>query len=319
MLLSVENLRVGFGPLEPLDDVSLSLNKGEILGLVGESGSGKSLCAMTIMGLLGLLHGKVLNGSIRFNGKELTRLNDRAYRHLRGGSIALITQNPMSSLDPVIRVGRQIDQSALLHLDVSHQEARALTLALMERLRIPEAARVYDLYPHELSGGMCQRIVIAMALIAKPEVLIADEPTTALDVTVQAQIVHLLAEIVQERGLGLILITHDMSLVAQTCDRIAVIYCGRVVELGRVDALFGAPQHPYTQALIACIPRDGMAENSLTGIAGVVPSVANLPTGCRFHPRCPVRMDICTTRVPALVVGADNHAVACHLSRTTST
>jgi len=298
--------------------VSLSLDKGEILGLVGESGSGKSLCAMTIMGLLGLLHGEVRGGSIRFNGKELTRLNDRAYRQLRGGSIALITQNPMSSLDPVIRVGRQIDQSALLHLDVSHHQARALTLALMERLRIPEAARVYDLYPHELSGGLCQRIVIAMALIGEPDLLIADEPTTALDVTVQAQIIHLLTEIVQERGLGLILITHDMSLVAQSCDRIAVIYCGRVVESGKVVALFDAPQHPYTQALIGCIPRDGMAENSLRGIAGGVPSVANLPTGCRFHPRCPVRMEICATRVPPLVTGADNHAVACHLTRKAS-
>lgn len=315
MLLALENLRIGFGSLEPLNDVSFSLDKGEILGLVGESGSGKSLCAMTIMGLLGLIRGKVLGGSIRFNGKDLAHLNDHAYRHLRGGSIALITQNPMSSLDPVIRVGHQIDQSVLLHLNVSHHEARALTLELMDRLRIPDAKRVYNLFPHELSGGLCQRIVIAIALIGKPELLIADEPTTALDVTVQAQIIQLLGEIVAERGLGLILITHDMSIVAQTCDRIAVMYCGRVVESGNVGALFDNPQHPYTRLLIDCIPRNGMAENSLRGIPGVVPSVADTPSGCRFHPRCPERMDVCSTSVPPLIADADGHTVACHLTR----
>ena len=268
---------------------------------------------MTIMGLLGLIRGKVLGGSVRFNDKDLTRLNDHAYRHLRGGSIALITQNPMSSLDPVIRVGHQIDQSALLHLNVSHHEARALTLELMGRLRIPDAKRVYDLYPHELSGGLCQRIVIATALIGKPELLIADEPTTALDVTVQAQIIQLLLEIVKERGLGLILITHDMSIVAQTCDRIAVMYSGRVVELGAVADLFDNPRHPYTQLLINCIPRSAMAENSLRGIPGVVPSVANLPSGCRFHPRCPKCMEVCRKIAPPLIFDAGNHAVACHL------
>ena len=315
MLLSVENLRVGFDLLVPLDDVSFSVERGEILGLVGETGSGKSLCAMTVMGLLGLIHGQVLGGRVCFDDKDLARLSPAAYRHLRGGHIALITQNPMSSLDPVIRVGHQIEQSARLHLNVSRHEARALTLKMMDRLRIPDAERVHDLYPHELSGGLCQRIVIAMALIGEPELLIADEPTTALDVTVQAQIIHLLTEIVQERGLGLILITHDMSIVAQTCDRIAVIYCGRVVESGTVSTLFSAPKHPYTRLLIDCIPRDGMEENSMRGIAGVVPSVANLPTGCRFHPRCPERMDICATRVPPLIAGAHNHYVACHLLR----
>jgi len=315
VLLSIENLRVGFGSLEPLADVSFSLDKGEILGLVGESGSGKSLCAMTIMGLLGLIRGQVRGGNIRFNGKDLTHLNDHAYRHLRGGTIALITQNPMSSLDPVIRVGHQIDQSALLHLNVSRHEARDLTLELMGRLRIPDAKLVYDLFPHELSGGLCQRIVIAIALIGKPELLIADEPTTALDVTVQAQIIQLLTEIVAERGLGLILITHDMSIVAQTCDRIAVMYCGRVVESGKVGALFDNPRHPYTRLLIECIPRNGMAENSLRGISGVVPSVANLPDGCSFHPRCPECMEVCRKVVPPLIAGAGMHNVACHLTR----
>lgn len=314
MLLSVENLQVSFGRLQALAGVSFSVNRGEVLGLVGESGSGKSLSAMAVMGLLPLSGGAVSGGSIRFDGTDLGTLSARGYRDLRGGKVALVTQNPMTSLDPVVRVGRQIDQAALLHLPIGRTEARQRTLALMERLRIPNPAMVYTLYPHQLSGGLRQRIVIAMALAGEPDLLIADEPTTALDVTVQAQIIQLLIELVQERDLGLVLITHDMGVVARTCDRVAVMYCGRIVETGTVEAIFAAPRHPYTQALIGCIPRHDMMEGELVGIPGVVPSVAAMPSGCRFHPRCGVAMPRCQTEVPALQADGDGHAFACFLS-----
>lgn len=314
MLLSVENLQVHFGRLQALSGVSFAVNRGEVLGLVGESGSGKSLSAMAVMGLLPLSGGRVSGGSIHFDGTDLGSLSSKAYRKIRGGKVALVTQNPMTSLDPVVRVGQQIDQAALLHLPIDKTEAKARTLALMERLRIPNAAMVYTLYPHQLSGGLRQRIVIAMALAGEPDLLIADEPTTALDVTVQAQIIQLLIELVQERDLGLVLITHDMGVVARTCDRVAVMYCGRIVETGPVEAIFAAPRHPYTRALIGCIPRHDMAPGDLVGIPGVVPSVAAMPSGCRFHPRCAQVVSRCFTEVPSLSETGDGHASACFLT-----
>lgn len=314
MLLSVENLQVQFGRLQALAGVSFSVNRGEVLGLVGESGSGKSLSAMAVMGLLPLSGGRVSGGSIHFDGTDLASLSPRAYRKIRGGKVALVTQNPMTSLDPVVRVGQQIDQAALLHLPIDKAEAKARTLALMDRLRIPNAGMVYTLYPHQLSGGLRQRIVIAMALAGEPDLLIADEPTTALDVTVQAQIIQLLIELVQERDLGLVLITHDMGVVARTCDRVAVMYCGRIVETGPVGAIFATPRHPYTRALIGCIPRHDMAPGDLVGIPGVVPSVAAMPSGCRFHPRCAQAVSRCFTEVPSLSSAGDAHASACFLT-----
>lgn len=241
MLLNLEMLRIRFGAFSPVDEVTLGVDRGEILGIVGESGSGKSLTATAIMGLLPRIGGQVAAGSIRFDGAELVGMPERQLRRLRGGRIALITQNPMTSLDSMMRIGPQIDQAARLHLGLGRSAARARSLELMADLRIPDPASVYNLFPHQLSGGMKQRIVIAMALAGDPELLIADEPTTALDVTVQAQIVQILVDLVRQRGLGLILITHDMGVVAQACDRVAVMYCGRVVELAQVDALF---QHP---------------------------------------------------------------------------
>lgn len=316
-VLEVSNLEVAFGHAAPLSGVSFSLSKGETLGIVGESGSGKSLTAMSVMGLLPLSGGRVTAGSIIFDGKELTSLSEPAYRKLRGGRLGLITQNPMTSLDPLQKIGPQVDAVAVLHLGMTSVQARERTVEILGTLRIPEPATICDRYPHQMSGGMKQRIVIAMALAADPDVLIADEPTTALDVTVQAQIIRLLDDLVKERDLALVLITHDMSVVAQTCDNVVVMYAGRVVEHGTVAAIFEAPQHPYTQALIGCIPRGPGGDERLTGIPGTVPTVLNYPDGCPFHPRCNQALDICTTSWPAFVNHGDS-AAACHFAEAAS-
>ncbi|TMM50766.1 ABC transporter ATP-binding protein [Sulfitobacter sabulilitoris] len=310
-MLEVSNLEVAFGPVAPLSGVSFALDKGETLGIVGESGSGKSLTAMSVMGLLPLSGGRITAGSIVFDGQELTTLSEPAYRRLRGGRIGLITQNPMTSLDPLQKIGPQVDKVAVLHLGMTAREARARTVEILGTLRIPEPALICERYPHQMSGGMKQRIVIAMALAADPDVLVADEPTTALDVTVQAQIIRLLDDLVKERDLSLVLITHDMSVVAQTCDKVVVMYAGRAIEHGPVGAIFGAPQHPYTQALIGCIPKGLGQDEQLTGIPGTVPTVLNYPKGCPFHPRCPRAQGICATDRPAHVTQGDS-AVACH-------
>ena len=318
-LLEVNDLSIDIAGIKPLDGIGFTVSKGEILGIVGESGSGKSLTALSIMGLLPLIGGRIEHGSIRFDGIELTRLAERDYRRLRGRRIAFITQNPMTSLDPVIRVGAQIDQVSLLHLGLSPDAARAHSIQLMERLRIPEAATAYHHYPHQLSGGMKQRIVIAMALAANPDLIVADEPTTALDVTIQAQIVQLLSELVREKGVALILITHDMGVVAQACDRVVVLYAGRVAESNNVKAIFAHPRHPYTQALIRCIPRTAMARGSLVGIPGLVPSVFHYPSGCRFHPRCARKEALCESHIPVLERLPSGAEIACHFGDTRET
>jgi oligopeptide/dipeptide ABC transporter ATP-binding protein len=319
-LLQVEDLSVSISRILPLDGISFSLDKGEILGIVGESGSGKSLTALSVMGLLPQIGGRITRGRVIFDGQDLTQLPEAAYRKLRGRRIAFITQNPMTSLDPVIRVGAQIDQVARLHLKLDAKAATRRSIELMQQLRIPEAATVHQQYPHQLSGGMKQRIVIAMALAADPNLIVADEPTTALDVTIQAQIIQILVDLVRSRGLALMLITHDMGVVAQACDRVVVLYAGRLAESNRVEQIFAAPRHPYTSALINCIPRAGIAPGSLQGIPGAVPSVVDYPAGCRFHPRCDRAIPACRSDVPAFLP-ADLSApavlgtgVACHLA-----
>jgi peptide/nickel transport system ATP-binding protein len=312
-LLAVEGIRVAIGALTPLDGVSFTLKKGEILGVVGESGSGKSLTAMSVMGLLPLIGGKVTSGAIRFDGIDLLALSESKYRALRGKRIALISQNPMTSLDPIIRIGAQIDQVAQLHLGLAAEAAKARSIDLMRQLRIPEAETIHGSYPHQLSGGMKQRIVIAMALAADPDLIIADEPTTALDVTIQAQIIQIMVELVRERGLALMLITHDMGVVAQACDKVVVLYAGRVAEANGVEAVFADPKHPYTRELIRCIPRHGQAPGSLTGIPGAVPSVMDYPPGCRFHPRCAEALPICGNTIPVFERKTTGLA-ACHAS-----
>jgi peptide/nickel transport system ATP-binding protein len=256
---------------------------------------------MSVMGLLPLSGGRITGGKVEFDGQDLTTLPERAYRKLRGGRIGLITQNPMTSLDPLKKIGPQVDDVAKLHLGMNAGQARARTVEILGTLRIPEPPLICERYPHQMSGGMKQRIVIAMALAADPDVLIADEPTTALDVTVQAQIIRLLDDLVKQRNLALVLITHDMSVVAQTCDKVVVMYAGRAVEHGPVEAIFNRPRHPYTQALIACIPK-GWRATRLTGIEGTVPTVVNYPKGCPFHPRCVRAEPICSTDTPAFSV-----------------
>lgn len=319
MLLSVENLQVQFGRLQALAGVSFSVNRGEVLGLVGESGSGKSLSAMAVMGLLPLSGGRVSGGSIHFDGTDLGSLSAKAYRKIRGGKVALVTQNPMTSLDPVVRVGQQIDQAALLHLPVDKTEAKARTLALMERLRIPNAEMVYTLYPHQLSGGLRQRIVIAMALAGEPDLLIADEPTTALDVTIQAQILDLMRRLQRDFGMSILFITHNLGVVCDVADRVAVMYGGRIVETAETRTLFKSPGHPYTRGLLASVPRleDGESGHGkrLYAIPGTVPSPLIRQTGCTFASRCDRLIEACRTAVPPLEevssAGAVTHSLRC--------
>jgi peptide/nickel transport system ATP-binding protein len=311
-LLSVKDLCISIGKLNPLDGISFDLDKGEILGVVGESGSGKSLTAMSVMGLLPLIGGRVTKGSIRFRDADLVGLRETEYRKLRGKRIALISQNPMTSLDPIVRIGDQIDQVSRLHLGLPSGQAKARSIELMNQLRIPEAETIHGNYPHQLSGGMKQRIVIAMALAGDPDLIIADEPTTALDVTIQAQIIQIMVDLVRERGLALMLITHDMGVVAQACDRVVVLYAGRVAESNGIGPIFADPKHPYTRELIRCIPAKDQAPGSLTGIPGSVPSVLDYPEGCRFHPRCAEAMPACGVQVPRLEMKTTGLA-ACHL------
>ena len=308
MLLDVQNLSLRIGKLGLLDDLSFQLDRGEVLGLVGESGSGKSLTATALIGLHPHIGAEITEGRILFDGQDLRGLPEAQYRALRGKRIAFITQNPMSALDPLKTIGDQVDQVGRLHLGLSKTAARAHSVEILSRLRIPEAATVTNAYPHHLSGGMKQRVVIAMALAANADLIIADEPTTALDVTVQAQIILILGELVREQNIGLIMITHDMGVVAQICDRYCVLYAGRVAEQGPVGQIFTAPRHPYSAALISCIPREGMAPGSLRGIPGTVPSALQFRNDCcRFAPRCPRASSLCESQRPPLRDG-----FACH-------
>ena len=310
-LLDLQSVNVAIGQVQLLEGISLQVAPGQILGLVGESGSGKSLTAMAAMGLLPLIGGRVTGGAVHFDGQDMAAMTEAQRRKLRGGRIGFVTQNPMTALDPVQRIGEQVDVVSRLHLGLTRAQARARTLDLLTQLRIPDAAAVAEAWPHQLSGGMKQRIVIAMALAGDPDLIIADEPTTALDVTVQAQIIQILGALVRERGVALLLITHDMGVVAQVCDRVAVLYAGRLAEEGPVAPIFAAPAHPYTSALIGCIPQQGMAKGSLTGIPGAVPSAIAFPPGCRFHPRCPRASDICRTTPPPILPRNEGR-VACH-------
>jgi oligopeptide/dipeptide ABC transporter ATP-binding protein len=315
-LLTVDRVTVEFttrdGVVEPLKDISFSMEPGEIIGLVGETGSGKSVTAQAIMGLLPFLNGRVSSGSIRFRDQDLVTLPEEHYQKLRGNQISLISQNPMTSLDPVYKVGEQIVEGLRLHLDISRTEAVLKTLAVMTSLGIPNAEKVFYQYPHQLSGGLKQRIVIAMGLSADLRLLIADEPTTALDVTVQAQIVELFRKTVRRRNVGLIMITHDLGVISHLCDTVVVMYAGTVVEKGRLASVFSEPSHPYTRALLTCIPRFGMAARSLKAIPGNVPSVRTFPSGCRYHPRCPERMPVCVENPPETVKTQAATEVKCH-------
>ncbi len=314
-LLKVEDLKVSFttrdGAVEPLSGISFAIDAGEILGIVGETGSGKSVTAQAVMGLLPFLNGHVSAGQILFNGRDLLSISEHEYQQLRGNQISLISQNPMTSLDPVYKVGDQIVEGLKLHMDISSIDAGKRAVEVMTSLGIPNAEKVFNQYPHQLSGGLKQRIVIAMGLCADPRLLIADEPTTALDVTVQAQIIELFKRTTKERNLGLIMITHDLGIISYLCEKVVVMYAGTVVESGQVATVFSRPKHPYTKALLNCIPKIGMAERSLHAIPGNVPSVRTFPSGCRYHPRCPHATSWCREKCPA-IIETENTKVKCH-------
>jgi oligopeptide/dipeptide ABC transporter ATP-binding protein len=314
-LLAVDNLTTVFDvpghPVVAVDRVSFDIKKGETLGLVGESGSGKSVTAFSILQLL-QSPGRSTGGRIWFQGRDLLSLPEAEMRRVRGAGIGLIFQEPMAALNPVMRVGAQIAEALRVHGMASRRDARARAIELLRAVRISEPDKRVDDYPHQLSGGMRQRVMIAIALACRPPLLIADEPTTALDVTVQAQILDLLREMRAEFDLSLLLITHDLGVIAETADRVAVMYAGRIVETGPVRDLFRAPKHPYTQGLLASIPGEG-AGSRLRAIEGVVPNLALLPPGCTFAPRCPHRMPVCTTAVPALVELSPDHSARCYL------
>lgn len=313
--LKVTDLAVEFTvnkkTVRPISGVSFEIEEGEVLGVVGETGAGKSLTAHAIMGLTPLVGGKV-TGSVRFEDKELLTISSEEMQSIRGNDISFIPQNPMTSLDPVYRVGDQIVEGLRKHTKVGGREAKKQALAKMEQLRIPSPDKVYMQYPHQLSGGLKQRIVIAIALITNPRLLIADEPSTALDVTVQAQIMRLFRDQAIAHGIALILITHDLGVVAQVCDKILVMYAGNLVEYGDVETIFKEPKHPYTKALLACIPVMGMKKGSLSAIEGNVPNAFNFPSGCRYHTRCPNVTPLCKELAPQLIRIDDGAKVACH-------
>ena len=321
-LLAVRDLAVRFdapaGVIHAVNGVSFELARGETLGIVGESGCGKSVTALAVLGLIPQPPGQVSGGGIFYEGSDLTRMAPAALRHIRGNRIAMIFQEPMTSLNPVFTVGRQIAEAVEMHLGIKRHEAREYSIEMLAKVGIPLPAQRFDEYPHQLSGGMRQRVMIAMALSCRPQILLADEPTTALDVTIQAQIVDLMLALQEELGTAILLISHDMGLVAETCDRVAVMYAGRIVEEAPVDEIFSRPQHPYTAGLLASVPRlrtDTAAPKAtvLPAIPGVVPSPSRLPAGCAFAPRCAKAMPECTQALPQLCETVSGHRVRCRL------
>ncbi|MCX7931264.1 MAG: ABC transporter ATP-binding protein [Rhodovarius sp.] len=312
-MLEVESLsvifRTGRGPLRAVDGVSLSLLPGRSLALVGESGCGKSATALALMGLLP--PDARVEGRIRFEGMDLLAMAPAARRALNGGAMAMIFQEPMTSLNPAFTVGEQVAEAIRIHEGATPEQAMRRAIAMLERVRIPEAARRAGQYPHQLSGGMRQRVMIAMALACRPRLLIADEPTTALDVTVQAQILALLEELKREMGTAILLVTHDLGVVADHADEVAVMYAGRIVEVAPAAALFARPEHPYSIGLMGAAPRFAEPGGRLASIPGTVPDPLAPPPGCRFAPRCPFRLPACDEQPPLRALAA-GHRAACH-------
>ncbi|GLW97439.1 ABC transporter ATP-binding protein [Microtetraspora sp. NBRC 16547] len=318
-LLEVENLHVEFhtrtGVAKAVNGVTYSVDAGETLAVLGESGSGKSVTAQTIMGILDIPPGKIAGGAIRFRGVDLLKLPEDERRKIRGEGIAMIFQDALSALNPVFPVGWQIAEMFRIHRGMSRADAKKKAIELMDRVRIPAAKDRVNDFPHQFSGGMRQRIMIAMSIALDPEVLIADEPTTALDVTVQAQIMELLAELQRDSNMGLILITHDLGVVADVADKIAVMYGGRIVENAPVHELYRNPTHPYTKGLLESIPRVDLKGQELYAIKGMPPNLLQMPTGCAFHPRCPYKQEKCVSEVPPLHTISGTRSSACHFWR----
>ena len=314
-ILQVKNLHTFFYKegveLRAVDGVDLALRRGRTLGVVGESGSGKSVTSLSVMGLLTGTTGKVVDGEIFFNGEDLLRMSKAEQRAIRGGKISMIFQEPMTSLNPVLTIGEQVREAVMIHQKVGRREAQQLAVEELRRTGIPRVEHVMKEYPYQLSGGQRQRVMIAMALICKPQILIADEPTTALDVTIQAQILDLINELKQESGTSVLFITHDLGVVAETCDDVAVMYCGRVLESGSVYEIFDHPSHPYTEGLLRSIPRIGMNAEVLESIPGNVPDLRALPQGCKFAPRCKYAQEKCRQQEPPFFSVGQSHLSRC--------
>ncbi len=316
-LVDIQHEKLSFftpaGEVKALNDVTIQMKKGEVLGIVGESGSGKSVTAYSIMGLTAD-NGRIIGGTVTFNGHRIDEMSEKEIRKIRGKEVSIIFQDPMTSLNPVYTIGNQIEEAILLHTDKTREEARSRTVELLTLVGINEPEKRVKQYPHELSGGMRQRVMIAMALSCEPELLIADEPTTALDVTIQAQILELMQELQEKLGMGIILITHDLGVVASMCDNIAVMYAGEIVEYGTADDIFYNPQHEYTKGLLRSIPKLHEEEYSkLIPIEGQPVDLLNPPAGCPFAPRCDSCMKVCLTRKPEKTELGGDHYTRCWL------
>lgn len=319
ILLRVNNLHTYFytdnGVVKSVDGVDITLKKGSTLGIVGESGSGKSVTALSIMNLLMGTRGKVVEGSITLDGKDIVNISEDEKRKLRGKEVAMIFQEPMTSLNPVLKIGDQISESIIEHFHISKKEAIAKTIEILEKISIPRAEKIINEYPFQLSGGMRQRIMIAMALVCNPKVLIADEPTTALDVTIQAQILELMNDLKKIVGTSVLFITHDLGVIAEICDEVVVMYCGRVVESGDVVSVFKNPRHPYTMGLLKSIPKLGEHVEMLDSIPGNVPNPKYMPKGCKFEPRCIYAMPLCKEEEPPFFDFSNGQKSKCWLCK----
>ncbi len=314
-ILEIKNMHTYFytdnGVVKSVDGVDIELKEGSTLGIVGESGSGKSVTALSVMGLLMGTTGKVVEGEILLDGKDITHLSDEERRKIRGNQISMIFQEPMTSLNPVMKIGDQIVEAIRMHQDKSKAEAKAMAVEMLKKTGLPRAERMVNEYPFQLSGGQRQRVMIAMALVCNPKILIADEPTTALDVTIQAQIIDLMNHLKEEIGTSIIFITHDLGVVAETCDDVVVMYCGRVVEKGNVYDIFDRTAHPYTEGLLNSIPKLGQHVEELASIPGNVPNPKYMPKGCKFAPRCPYATDRCREEEPGFFDVGDGHLSRC--------
>jgi oligopeptide/dipeptide ABC transporter ATP-binding protein len=317
-ILSVQNLKTYFyterGVALAVDDISFDLPEGKTLALVGESGCGKSMTALSILGLVPDPPGKIVGGKILFQDRDLVSLSQSELRTIRGNDISMIFQEPMTSLNPVFRIGDQIGSILRLHRGLNKTEARKSTIGLLKQVEIPAPDIRVDDYPHQMSGGMRQRVMIAMALACNPKVLIADEPTTALDVTIQAQILDLLRTLQKERGMSIILITHDLGVVAEMADEVAVMYAGKIIERGSVTSVFVKKAHPYTQGLFGSLPNIHREDDRLCTIRGQIPAATDFPNGCRFHPRCPNAMEVCAQAEPSTTMVDTDHTMHCWLN-----
>jgi peptide/nickel transport system ATP-binding protein len=316
-ILEIKNLQTHFtsdrGMVKAVDGVTITVNKGETVGVVGESGCGKSVTSLSVMRLLKDTPGKIVGGTIEFEGKNLESISEKEMRKIRGNEIAMIFQEPMTSLNPVYKIGKQIEEAVQLHLKYDKKQAREYAIKMLKLVGIPRAEEIVNEFPYQLSGGMRQRVMIAMAMACKPKLLIADEPTTALDVTIQAQILDLMRKLSDESDTSIMLITHDLGVVAEMCDRVVVMYAGKVVEEADVFTIFENPKHPYTKGLLDSVPKLGQKIGRLDSIPGNVPTPSNMPEGCKFAPRCSKVMDICRKQDPQLTAIEKNHTCRCWL------